>query len=95
MSKRKLSRLRNSIEEKHGFTVTCSVQSVCDGEEDEWDGCKTIDDVEKQMIADGWLNDLIIEDSINLCCPRCADYLKENVSDFEELDARVGGKAKD
>lgn len=89
-----MSRLRRNIEKKRCLTATCSVQQVCfesDGEY-RFEG-KTIAAVEREMITDGWLDDLIIEDSINLCCPACAEYLRENVSSFEELDKRVGGTA--
>lgn len=89
--------LRNSIERKPSALIaTCSVQQVpicfeSDGEY-EFEG-NTVAAVEREMIADGWLDDLIIEDSIHLCCPACAEYLKENVASFEELDKRVGGSS--
>lgn len=82
-------KLSNIIQEKKVFKVSCSVNIVthCD-EEYEFDG-PTVKDVEQEMIADGWLDDLIIEDSIHLGCPWCVEYLKEHVEDFEELDERL------
>lgn len=81
--------LRNIIQKRQVFKVSCSVNIVtyCD-EEYEFDG-PTVKDVEREMIAEGWLDDLIIEDSIHLGCPSCVEYLREHVEDFEELDKRV------
>lgn len=73
------------------FTVQCSVASACDGEH-EFEG-PTAKDVEREMIADGWLDDFIVEDTINLACGACVQHCKDNVGDFEELDVRAGGKA--
>jgi len=90
--------LRGSIERKPSvLTATCSVQQVpicfeSDGEH-EFEG-KTVAAVEREMIADGWLDDFIIEDEIHLACPYCVEYCKEHVADYEEIDERVGGNAR-
>jgi hypothetical protein len=50
--------------------------------------------VKREMERDGWLDNFIFENTINLACPECVEYCKENVEDFEELDIRAGGSAK-
>lgn len=89
---RKITKLCNNIVKKVVFTAECSVVSACTGEH-EFDG-PTVRDVARQMIREGWLDDFIIEDTINLACPACVQYCKENVKDFDEVDVRVGGTAK-
>lgn len=89
--------LRGNIERKPSrLVVTCSFQQVpiCFESEGEYefDG-RTIAAVEREMIADGWLDDFIIEGEIHLVCPACVEYCREHVGDFEEIDKRVGGSA--
>lgn len=86
------NKLSRHITEKTAFTVECSVVAACQGEYT-YDG-PTIAAVAREMKAEGWLDDFIVEDTINLACPVCVEYCKENVKEFEELDRRAGGKAK-
>lgn len=88
-----MSRLQNSISQVTLFTADCSLQEVCEGVHEL--EANTFEDAEKEMIKDGWLDDVIIEDSINLVCPQCVQYLKENAEAFDELDVRVGGNVSD
>lgn len=89
MNKRKL---RRHIEKKTVFAVECTVVSACNGEH-EFSG-PTVKDVEEQMVKDGWLDDFIVEDTMNLACGACVQDCRDNARDFEELDIRAGGKAR-
>ena len=90
-----MSKFRNYITKKPAvFMAECSVKlsGYCQ-DEAELDG-KTIAAAEREMVTSGWLDDFIVEDTINIACPACVTYCKENVADFEELDRRAGGKVK-
>lgn len=86
--------LRRHIEKKVGFRVECSALLACTGDGEHELDAQTLAAAEREMIADGWLDNFIIEDTENLACPACVEYCKENASSFEELDVRAGGKAK-
>ena len=84
-------RLERHVTKKTIYIVECSLMSACEGEH-EFEGPR-LKDVIDEMIRDGWLDDFIVEDTINLACPACAQHCRDNVNDFEELDVRAGGKA--
>lgn len=79
--------MEGCIEERRVFIASCSVMEACQGEH-EFDG-PTVKDVVKEMLADGWLDDLIVEDCEHLGCPACVEWLKENAECFDELDERI------
>jgi hypothetical protein len=90
-----MSSLRKYITKKPAsFTAECSVKlSPNCLDEDELEA-RTITAAEREMLTSGWLDDFIVEDTINIACPWCVEYCKERVEDFEEIDVRAGGKAK-
>ena len=79
--------MEGCIEERRIFIATCSVAEACQGEH-EFDGPK-ISDVVKEMVKEGWLDDLVVEDCEHLGCPACVEWLKENAECFDELDERI------
>jgi hypothetical protein len=96
MTKRKAAvhNIARGLEHVCVFVATCSLGIVCEGEhrfESE-----TSEAAAQKMLRDGWLDDFILGDGLNLACPSCVKYIREGkLGDFEkdEIDRRAGGTA--